>query len=278
MTIPLKNLAKPAKAPRLTTQDICAAMTKRWCDPQWAIMWEVGEGTGAASGRYADAVMMSLWPSRGLELHGVEIKVSRSDWRRESADPTKAEAIAKFCDRWWVHTAPGVVDDLSDVPPAWGLREFDGKVWRTIREAEKTDAAAITRPFLAALLRRADGVMQRLMREAMREAHEAQYAEAERMLAGIQEQIAKGVERRTQSLERAAGNVAAFDAAFGLGTAGSWGCDAQAWGNAARALADVRQGGGLGHLVDRLRKAADEIEALQAVASGSAAPADVRMA
>lgn len=268
-------LEKPAKAPRLTAQDICAAMSKRWSDPQWAIMWEVGEGTGAASGRYADAVMMSLWPSRGLELHGVEIKVSRSDWRREAADPTKAEAIAKFCDRWWVHTAPGVVDDLSDVPPAWGLREFDGKAWRTIREAEKTQAAAITRPFLAALLRRADGVMQRLMRDAMREAREAQYAEAERMRAGIHEQIAKGVARRTEALEKAAGDVAAFEAAFGQGMAGSWTSNAQAWGNAARALADVRQNGGFGNLVDRLRKAADEIEALQAVASGSVAPADV---
>ena len=45
-----------------------------------------------------DAVIMSLWPSRGLELHGVEIKVSRADWKREAADPAKAEAIAAYCD------------------------------------------------------------------------------------------------------------------------------------------------------------------------------------
>lgn len=107
---------KPAKAIRLKASDIRAGMKKRWCDPQWAIMWEVGEGTGAMSGRYADAVMMSLWPSRGLELHGVEIKISRSDWKREAADPSKAEAIARYCDRWWVHTPPGIVDDLSDLP------------------------------------------------------------------------------------------------------------------------------------------------------------------
>ena len=127
-------------------------MSKRWCEPQWSIMWEVGEGTGAMSGRYADAVMMSLWPSRGLELHGVEIKISRAYWKREAADPSKAEAIARYCDRWWIHTSPGIVDDLSDLPPAWGLREFDGKNWSTIREAEKTAADPIDRPFLASLL------------------------------------------------------------------------------------------------------------------------------
>lgn len=112
---------------KITSNHIRTAMSKRWTDPEWAIMWEVGQGTGAAGGRYADAVMMSLWSSRGLELHGVEIKISRSDWKREAADPSKAEAIARFCDRWWVHTAPGVVDDLSDLPPAWGLRRCSQK-------------------------------------------------------------------------------------------------------------------------------------------------------
>ncbi len=149
-------LSKPVKPIRLTAGDIRIAMSKRWKDPEYAIMWEVGEGTGAISGRYADALIMSLWPSRGLELHGVEIKISRSDWKREAADPTKAEAIARYCDRWWIHTPPGIVDDLSALPPAWGLREFDGKAWKTIREADKTDAEPITRRFLVAMLRRAD--------------------------------------------------------------------------------------------------------------------------
>jgi hypothetical protein len=45
---------------------------------------------------------MSLWPSRGIELHGIEIKVSRNDWLKELGDPAKADEIARFCDRWWV--------------------------------------------------------------------------------------------------------------------------------------------------------------------------------
>lgn len=256
-------LVSAATAQKMKASDIRAGMSKRWCDPQWAIMWEVGEATGGMSGRYADAVMMSLWPSRGLELHGVEIKVSRSDWKREAADPKKAEAIARYCDRWWIHTAPGVVDDLSDLPPAWGLREFDGKAWKTIREAAKTDAETISRPFLAAMLRRADGTMKALMDEAMREARDAQYAETERRRAEVRQQIEDGVARRTESLAKAREDVMAFEAAFGNRIAGSWGCNASAWGNAARALTDLQEGGGYGPLVERLRKAADEIEALQ---------------
>lgn len=251
-----------AKKP-LKASDLRAAMAKRWNAPEWALMWEVGEGTGLLAGRYADAVMMSLWPSRGLELHGVEIKVSRSDWKREAADPSKAEAIAKYCDRWWIHTPPGIVDDLSDLPPAWGLREFDGRAWRTIREASKTDADQITRSFLAALLRRADGVMKSLMDEAMKDARVAYYAEADKLRQGIQREIEDGVKRRTETLAKAAENVAAFEAVFGNAIASSWGCDPKAWGKAALALADVANPHAYCSLADRMRKAADEIDALQ---------------
>jgi len=262
---------KPTKPLRLKASDIRAGMAKRWCDPQWAIMWEVGEGTGAMSGRYADAVMMSLWPSRGLELHGVEIKISRSDWKREAADPSKAEAVARYCDRWWIHTPPGIVDDLSDLPPAWGLREFDGKRWTTIREAEKTAAEQISRPFLAALLRRADGTMKGMIEEAMRDARQAAQDEAERSRQRFRQDVDEAVKRRTEQLEKSAANVAAFEAAFGEGQATSWGCDHAALGRAARTLADCRNG--YGSLAERFRKAADEIEALQALSRPATATA-----
>lgn len=259
---------KPAV--RVRASDIRAAMAKRWADPEWAIMWEVGEGTGSRSGRFADAVMMSLWPSRGLELHGVEIKVSRSDWRREAADPSKAEAIARYCDRWWVHTPPGIVDDLSDLPPAWGLREWDGKRWNTLKEAEKTEAAPIQRHFLAAMLRRADQSMRALMDEAMREAREAQYAEVEKQRQRLREEVDRAVERRTESLRSASENVAAFEATFGIGSARSFAVDHAALGAAARALSECGSAG-FGPLAERLRRAANEIEAIAALSSPESA-------
>lgn len=250
--------------------EIRAAMAKRWAAPEYALMWEVGNATGSGARRFADAVIMSLWPSRGLELHGVEIKVSRSDWKREAADPTKAEAVARYCDRWWVHTAPGVVDDLSALPPLWGLREFDGKAWRTVREAEKSAAEPVDRQFLAALLRRADETMRRMVDEAAREGQEKTRAEAEQARKMRAEEIQRAVDLRMLNLEDAAKNVRAFEAAFGKGSAVDWAVKHPELGAAARALSQCGPGG-YSPLSARLRKAADELDAIVAMVTPEAA-------
>src|SRR4051812_49014156 len=100
------------------------ALQKRHAPPEWAYFEEMRNGTGYARGaRTADALAFSLWPSRGLELHGIEVKVHRSDWLREKGDPDKAEEIGKFCERWWLATTEGVVADVGEIPSAWGWLE-----------------------------------------------------------------------------------------------------------------------------------------------------------
>lgn len=64
----------------------------------YAWFYQVSNGTGwHGRKRFADALVLSCWPSRGINLSGIEVKVSRSDWRRELDIPEKAEAIAKWC-------------------------------------------------------------------------------------------------------------------------------------------------------------------------------------
>jgi len=200
---------------KLKSADIRAAMAKRWTAPEWAIMWEVGQGTGSMSGRYADAVMMSLWPSRGLELHGVEIKVSRADWRREATDPTKAEAIAKYCHRWWIHTPEGVIDDVSDMPPAWGLREWTGKKWITRKDAEKTEAMPISYPFLAAMLRRSDESARTLARAATEKERDGMKAERADQLKRHHSEVKREVERITYAAKQKQDRIDALNEMFG---------------------------------------------------------------
>jgi len=206
---------KPAKPARLTAGDMRLAMIKAFGAPEWAIMWEVGNATGAGVRGWADAVMMSLWPSRGLELHGVEIKISRADWKREAAKPDKAEKIAAYCDRWWIHCAPGVILDIAELPPAWGAREFDGRRWRTLKPAEKTPAAPMDRGFLAALLRRADVDQRTLIRR-----------EAETLISASREAMAAEIQRRVEEHTRGQGvyekQVKAFEAASGLSLGDRW--------------------------------------------------------
>lgn len=112
---------------------------------------------GFAGGRHAmrtaDFVAQDLWSSDGYQLHGHEVKVSRSDWLRELADPAKAESIKRFCDRWWlvVPDARIVKDDLPDM---WGLLAIrsDGKL-RAIKSAPRLHPEPHPATFRAALLR-----------------------------------------------------------------------------------------------------------------------------
>ena len=235
---------------KFTAAKIREAMSKRWAAPEYAMRWEVGRATGAVSNqRYADAVIMSLWPSLGLELHGVEIKVSRTDWKREAADPAKAETIAAYCDRWWVHTGPGVIQDTSELPPMWGAREFDGRAWRTIKEAEKTEARPCDRVFLASLLRRADGESRWHIDQQAREIAEAAVKAAE---AHIEGEIA----RRSRDAKAARQMIADFEEASGLTFRDFMLGDAKAIGAMVKAVNAVGLGktyGGVNAILNTMR-------------------------
>lgn len=139
---------------------------------EWSLTWEVGNGTGAGVKRHADAIAMNLWPSRGLSIHGIELKISRTGWQKELANPAKAEEIHQHCDYWWLITAHGVVRDIEEIPPGWGFMEMSKrdslvddepkrlrlKLKRQASRQERKDD--VGRGFVAAILRahqRADG-------------------------------------------------------------------------------------------------------------------------
>lgn len=143
-----------ARATPATTHDVRLALRRRFPAPGWALIEEVRNTTGyARKVRSADALAMSLWPSRGLELHGFEIKVSRGDWRREINDPEKAEVIARYCDRWWVVLGSRELAKDHEIPPAWGVLALDGADLVLVKDAGTLEAAPIDRRFLAAVLR-----------------------------------------------------------------------------------------------------------------------------
>jgi hypothetical protein len=151
METEMGELIAPVK---VTSAHVRAALRVRYPAASYALMFEVGNGTGHNTSRHADAVAMGLWPSRGLEVEGVEIKVSRQDWLNELKNPEKAEAVAKFCDRWWIAAPKGMVKP-DELPMTWGLLELDGDTLRQKVAAPKLDAVPLTRTFLAAMLRRA---------------------------------------------------------------------------------------------------------------------------
>lgn len=87
----------------------------------WAFVPHVRNAAGFDANRTIDAVAMALWPSRGLVLHGIEIKVSRADWLRELKNPAKAEGFAGLVDYWWVAVADAKIVQPGELPDGWGL-------------------------------------------------------------------------------------------------------------------------------------------------------------
>jgi len=137
-----------------TAAQVTALLRERYAAPEFAFLPQVRSRTGYGGPiRTADAMAMGLYPSRGLELHGFEIKVSRSDWLRELKEPDKAEEIVRHCDRWWIAVSDEKVVAPGELPPTWGLLvPRRGKLTVKV-EAPALTAAAMSRPFLAAILR-----------------------------------------------------------------------------------------------------------------------------
>lgn len=163
----------------------------------WAFCTHVRNAAGFDASRTIDAIAMSLWPSRGLELIGFEVKCSRSDWVRELQRPEKAEAFAELVDRWYLVVADETIVEPGELPPTWGLLVARGKRLVCVTEAPRLRPASTVsrktetmpprfgRSFLAALLRSSNksSVTAEELLEARRTAQET----AEQLAASLVE-------------------------------------------------------------------------------------------
>ncbi|WP_293371480.1 hypothetical protein [Nevskia sp.] len=164
---PTEGAAEPTQP--LTPMD---AIRRRFAAPEWIVMGEVAPATGGGT-RYADAIAVNTWQSRGHAVIGFEVKVSRSDWLRELKQPEKAEPMLRYCDRWYLVATKDVVKP-GELPPNWGHLELRQKGLHMVTEAPKLEAKPITRSFFASLMRRGyeeiDAVATRMQRQAIADA------------------------------------------------------------------------------------------------------------
>lgn len=175
---------------------------------EFALLPQVANGTGSNARRHADALALGLWPSRGMRLHGFEIKSYRGDWVRELTNPEKAEEIAAFCNHWWIVTAhPGMVKD-GELPPLWGLMEYDPdtkalvkKTAASYRESKPVDLA-----FVAAMLRKAQEVCT--PEGVLQERYDAGFAEGKKAVASNNEYALRDfadLKKRVAEFEKTSG-------------------------------------------------------------------------
>lgn len=120
-----------------------------------ALIAEVSNKAGFERSRSLDYISISFWPSRGLSIHGIEQKSSRSDWQNEMKNPKKSEDFIKHCDRFWLLTTNDKVAQLSEIPETWGWMMVKGSRLMTMKEAPKLKPEEITKSFAICLIRRA---------------------------------------------------------------------------------------------------------------------------
>lgn len=136
--------------------ELIQRLMDRFCVPEWAFFSHVRNTTGFARyERTADAIAMNCYPSRGLELHGFEVKSSRADFLNELKNPDKATEIQQYCDRWWLTIGNKDIVKDGELPPTWGLIIPHGQKVRVSVEAPKLEAKPISRRFIASVLRKA---------------------------------------------------------------------------------------------------------------------------
>lgn len=132
----------------------------RYCGAQrnghrWVFASHVPDAAGFDACRTADAVAMDMWASTGRELHGHEVKVSRADWLRELRQPDKAQAVAKFMDRWWLVVPDAAIVRDGELPAWWGMLVLTAEGCRVLRRAPKLRPEPLSRNFVAGLVRAA---------------------------------------------------------------------------------------------------------------------------
>lgn len=111
--------------------------------------------------RTVDFVAVDTWESKGHQIHGHEVKVSRSDWLRELAEPEKAAAWMRYCHRWWLVVPDPAIVRRAELPEGWGVIALQRTTLRAIIPAPTRTPDPLPPPIWISLLRSAQTTAER---------------------------------------------------------------------------------------------------------------------
>lgn len=155
--IPHKNEDK------VTSAIILSLLNQRYRPPTWAFFGEVPDATAVAHRRTIDAVAVSMWSKPGIgHTIAFEVKISRSDFKNEIADPTKRKAAIENSHEFYFVCLKGIVKP-EEVPEDCGLMEVYGDKekgtlsLRVTKIAQQRTVQTFSRQFFASMMRQSDG-------------------------------------------------------------------------------------------------------------------------
>lgn len=189
--------------------EILAQIERGYRPPHFVFLPEFRGATGFDRCRSADAVAIGLYKSRGQEITGFEVKVSRADWLKELRTPDKADGIGQYCDEWFIAVHDEQIVKLSELPKPWGLIVVD--VQKKKRKCLKPALTRTPRPMSAELR---SSIIQRcflLNQNAIGRAEELQKVREEGFKAGEAHAL-----RDFEGLKKLRQQVADFQSASGI--------------------------------------------------------------
>lgn len=173
---------------------------------EWVLIFEARDGAGYnGRGGSCDLVAINTWPSRGLEVVGHEVKVSRSDFMKELEDPEKSQAFMRFCDKWWLVVPKpwrSVVKETGEVPVGWGLLEVDVEGGRTrqVVAPKRLDREVLPWSLVVAWMAGVDRASKRRLKRDIASMRDGIRAE---LLDEFEATVSSRVESRVRRMEEA---------------------------------------------------------------------------
>lgn len=151
---------------KVTSKDVIVALSRHYVGAdgtgeEQVLITEARRAAGfTGNSNRCDLLAIGTWESRGLQLVGHEIKVSRADWAKELKQPDKAEWIWRHCHQWYlaVPSPHSKIVHAGELPAAWGLLEIDpaGRVKVIDRAPVNRDPVPVGWPMVVGWLAQLD--------------------------------------------------------------------------------------------------------------------------
>lgn len=115
----------------MTDKDIRKAIREKFKNSrEFAVIEEVCATTGLDNyynvPRRIDMLVINCFASNGFYIEGIEIKISKSDLKRELMDPKKHEVFFEDIDYYTLAIPGEMVDGVKDmIPDNWGILVID---------------------------------------------------------------------------------------------------------------------------------------------------------
>ena len=230
----------------MTADNVRAALDSVW-GPAENVIVDEAPTDASRQGTKIDRLVISCWPSRGLELDGIEIKVSLSDFRRELKNTAKGDWWWWHVHRFWLAVPEPMAKKVKDeLPSGWGLLACSSKQTRVMVKPEKHDAERLPWTAVVGLMRTVNGAgwgaLQRRYDEGYQKGLEAGRRQS-------------GDDRFKNALDELRTKVDAFEESSGMRITG-W-VDAKEVGEMVNVVMAARRAGGIGA---RLSRAADMLD------------------